>query len=182
MIRVCITAVIVLAACRGGEDKAARGSATGSAGSAGSATSSASAAGSGSAAAATPEMRAFCLRSMQHIQTCFEDAAFWDAHATTFFAAQKQPIDPERKQHWIGMYKDSYVTLARDKELEQNCDAMLAQNQLPTQQQIDLVDQAREQSCAAFGGALGYVLFSEGAFHKPRDGSTPAKLELAPTP
>ena len=27
-----------------------------------------------------------------------------------------------------------------------------------------------------------HVLFSEGAFHKPRDGSTPAKLELAPTP
>lgn len=129
-----------------------------------------------------PAMHAFCMRSMLQIKKCFEDEAFWDTHATAYFAALKQPIDPERKKQWIGMYKDSFVSLVRAKELEQNCEAMLAQNQLPTQKQMDLVDQAREQSCVAFGGALGYVLYSEGAFYRPRDGKIPSTLELSQPP
>jgi hypothetical protein len=80
------------------------------------------------------------------------------------------------------MYKDSFVALVRGKELAQNCDVMLAQNQLPTQKQMELVDQARLQSCAAFGGALGYIIYGEGAFSKPRDGVVPSTLELAPSP
>jgi hypothetical protein len=155
-----------------------------------SSTANGSAAGSGSssapvdaAVAIDPAMLAFCVRSMEQIKTCFEDEAFWDAHATTYFAAQKEPIEPERKKQWIGMYKDSFVSLVRAKELQQNCEVMLAQNQLPTQKQMDLVDQAREQSCVAFGGALGYILYSEGAFHRPRDGEmVPSTLDLSPPP
>lgn len=134
------------------------------------------------AATVDPAVRAFCIRSMHHIAKCFDDDAFWDAHATTFFAAQKQPIDPEQKKHWIGMYKDSYATLARGKELEHNCDVMLAENQLPTREDMDLVDAASAQSCAAFGGALGYVLFTRGAFYKPADGVLPPPELTAPSP
>jgi hypothetical protein len=134
------------------------------------------------AVAIDPALHAFCVRSMLQIKKCFDDDAFWDAHATTFFAAQKKPIDPEEKKHWIGVYKDSFVSLVRAHELEQNCTVMLEQNQLPTQQQMELVDAAMKQSCAAFGGALGYVLYSEGAFYRPRDGMIPTQLELAPVP
>jgi hypothetical protein len=166
--------VLALVACRGSEERKAPAAGSGSA------TGSGSAKGSGSAAvAATPEMKAFCVRSMEQIKTCFEDDAFWDAHATAYFAALKQPIEPEAKKRWIGVYKDSFVELVRAHELEQNCDTMLQNGQLPTPQQMDLVDQARKQSCAAFGGALGYVLYSEGAFYKPRDGAmVPDTLEL----
>jgi hypothetical protein len=161
--------MVVLVGCRGDEAKPKS-----------SPSSAPTAEGSGSSVTATPEMRAFCIRSMQQLKTCFEDDKFWDAHATTFFAAQKQPVDAETKQRWIGNYKDSFATLIRDKQLEINCDTMLAQNQLPTPKQIELVDQAAKQSCAAFGGALGYVLFSEGAFYRSREGAVPASLELAP--
>lgn len=154
--------VAALAACKGDKPRAAPPPATGSA-----------APAPADARAVDPEVRAFCVRTMHHIGKCFEDDAFWDAHATTFFAAQKQAIDPDEKKRWIGMHKDSYATLARGKELEQNCDVMIAENQLPTREDMALVDNARGQSCAAFGGALGYVLFTRGAFYKPADGVMP---------
>lgn len=122
------------------------------------------------AVAIDPAMRAFCVRSMNQLKKCFTDDGFWDAHATTFFAAQHQPIDPEAKKHWIGVYKDSFAALVRSNELEKNCDVMLAQNQLPTPSQMKMVDDASGQSCTAFGGALGYVIYMQGAFYKPRDG------------
>lgn len=187
MIRTCVLTVIAVLAASGckSSDKAKPAAASGSAGSgsAGSAGSANITGSAGSAAAATPEMRAFCIRSMEQMRKCFDDEAFWDAHATTFFAAQKQAVDADSKKQWIGNYKDAFATLVRNKELEQNCDTMLAENQLPTQKQIDLVDQARS-SCAAFGGALGYVIFSEGAFYKSREGAAavPDKLELLPSP
>lgn len=174
-----VVALVAAIGCRGKHERksiAANGSASGSgAGSVGAAPADA-------AVAIDPAMLAFCVRSMQQIKTCFEDDAFWDAHATTYFAALKEPIEPERKKQWIGIYKDSFVSLVRAKELAHNCEVMLAQNQLPTQKQMDLVDQAREQSCVAFGGTLGYVLYSEGAFYRPRDGMIPSTLELSPPP
>lgn len=174
---VAVSVVVATSGCGNREERTAQiasGSALGS--------------GSSSAPADTavtidPAMLAFCVRSMEQIKTCFEDDAFWDAHATTYFAALKEPIEPERKKQWIGMYKDSFVSLVRAKELQQNCEVMLAQNQLPTQKQMDLVDQAREQSCVAFGGALGYILYSQGAFYRPRDGEmVPSTLDLSPPP
>ncbi len=179
MMRAGLVVLIAIAACKGGDKRAP--TASGSADGSGSAAVAGSGSGSGSAAPIDPAMHAFCVRSMLQIKKCFDDDAFWDAHATTFFAAQKRPIDPAEKQHWIGVYKDSFIALLRGKELEQNCDVMLAQNQLPTGPQMDLVDQAAKQSCAAFGGALGYVLYSEGAFYKPRDGVIPPP-ELAQPP
>lgn len=122
------------------------------------------------AVAIDPQMRAFCVRSMNQLKKCFTDDGFWDAHATTYFAAQHQPIDPEAKKHWIGVYKDSFAALVRSNELEKNCDVMLEQNQLPTPSQMKMVDDAAGQSCTAFGGALGYVIYMQGAFFKPRDG------------
>jgi hypothetical protein len=179
--RACVLALVAVVACKGGDKHAATGSGA-PAGSAASAGSGSAASPSDAAAVAIdPAMHNFCVRSMQQIGTCFDDDAFWDAHATAFFAAQKQPIDPAEKKHWIGVYKDSFASLVRSKEIEQNCDVMLAENQLPTKQQMDLVDQARDQSCAAFGGALGYVLYTEGAFYRPRDGVIPPP-ELAPLP
>lgn len=170
-----IVIAFVFCACRGGEQRKQPPTTAGSAG-------SATAAAAPADASIDPTHHDFCVRSMEQIKKCFEDEAFWDAHATTFFAARKQPIDPDAKKRWIGMYKDSFVSLVRNKELAQNCDAMLAENQLPTKQQIDLVDHAREQSCAAFGAALGYVIYGEGAFYKPREGFVPSTLELAPSP
>jgi hypothetical protein len=160
----------------------AAGSAEGSPAGPGTASGAAAPAAGDAAVAIDPAMHAFCVRSMLQIKKCFDDEAFWDAHATTFFAAQKKPIDPEEKKHWIGVYKDSFVSLVRAHELEQNCTVMLEQNQLPTPAQMELVDAAMKQSCAAFGGALGYVLYSEGAFYRPRDGTIPTPLELAPAP
>lgn len=174
-----VSVLVAASGCRNSDErtpKMAGGSASGS----GSGSSSASAAAD-VPVPIDPAMLAFCVRSMEQIKKCFEDEAFWDAHATTYFAALKEPIDPERKKQWIGMYKDSFVSLVRAKELQQNCEVMLAQNQLPTQKQMDLVDGAREQSCVAFGGALGYVLYSEGAFYRPRDGEMiPSTLEPPP--
>jgi hypothetical protein len=125
-------------------------------------------------------MHEFCMRSMLQLKKCFDDQTFWDAHATAFFAARKQPVDAGEKAKWIGDYKDSFSTLVRGHELEDNCDTMIAQNQLPTPQQIELVDKARAQSCAAFGGTLGYVLFVEGAFYRSRGEPVPDALELTP--
>lgn len=191
MIRPCVVALIAIAAsgCKGSDERksiagtrpATTTTPAGTAGS-GSATAGSATAGSGSGEAATPEMRAFCIRNMQQIKKCFDDDAFWDAHATTYFAATSEAIEPERKARWIGMYKDSFVSLERNREIEHNCEVMLEQNLLPTQQQMELVDQARQQSCAAFGGALGYVLFSEGAFYRPRDGAAPPPRELMSSP
>lgn len=172
-----LVVLVALCACKGNQPHASTGSGGSAVGSA--------RAGSGSAAVARavdPEVRAFCVRTMHHIAKCFDDDAFWDAHATTFFAAQKQPIEPEEKKRWIGMYKDSFATLARGKELEQNCDVMIGENQLPTAEDMKLVDDARAQSCAAFGGALGYVLFSRGAFYKPTDGVLPPPELAIPSP
>ncbi len=133
-------------------------------------------------AAVDPEIRAFCVRTMHHLAKCFDDDGFWEAHATTFFAAQNKPIDPDEKKRWIGMYKDSFATLARGKELDKNCDVMVAENQLPTREDIALVDDARGRSCAAFGAALGYVLFTRGAFYKPADGVMPPPELTLPSP
>jgi hypothetical protein len=182
VIRAAVLALTMLVACKGGDKHTGAGSAApaGSGSNAGSAAASAAGSNAGSAAI-DPAMHNFCVRSMQQIGTCFDDDAFWDAHATAFFAAQKRPIDPADKKRWIGIYKDSFASLVRGREIEKNCDVMLAENQLPTQQQMDLVDQARQQSCAAFGGALGYVLYTEGAFYKPRDGVIPP-AELMPSP
>lgn len=190
MIRVLVMTTIVVTACKSGDDRkpVASGSAVAKtapgSGSAATGSAATGSAATGSAAAvATPEMHAFCLRSMLQMKKCFDDDAFWDAHATTFFAAQKQPIDAEAKKHWIGVYKDSFVTLVRNKELEHNCDVMLADNQLPTPAQMALVDQTHSQGCAAFGAALGYVIYTEGAFFNPRNGEKiPDKLELTPPP
>lgn len=121
-----------------------------------------------------PEMRAFCVRSMSQMMTCFRDESFWDVYATTFFAGRdEQIVDPERKQLWIGMQKDAVVALARDKEFEANCDMMLAENKLPTATEMKVVDDARAESCTAFGAALGWMIFGQGSFYAPRDGSPP---------
>jgi hypothetical protein len=53
---------------------------------------------------------------------------------------------------------------------------MLAENKLPTAAQVELVDQAAGASCTAFGGALGWIIFGEGAFFLPRDGHIPPSL------
>jgi len=40
-------------------------------------------------------------------------------------------------------------------------------NKAPSERSMKLVNDARQQSCAAFGNAFGYMGFHEGAFHEP---------------
>jgi hypothetical protein len=115
------------------------------------------------------EARAFCNQTLDKTVTCFDDAAFWDNFATTWFAKYPDMSgNPDAKNAWIGMRKDDIVGLRQDGQLAQNCDIMVRKNRLPTAADMAPVTAAMHQSCSAFGTAMGLMLFHTGVFHMPR--------------
>jgi hypothetical protein len=115
------------------------------------------------------EAQTFCEKTMQKVLTCFDDAAFWDVFATTFFAKYPDTTgNPDAKKQWIGMRKDDLVGLKQDKQLAENCTVMVRSSVLPTADDMKTVNAAMAKSCTDFGTAMGFMLFHKGVFHTPR--------------
>ncbi len=123
--------------------------------------------------AADPEHLSFCVGCMRKMMDCFEDEAFWDVYATTYFAARGKSVAADEKSFWIGMQKDAIVALARGDEFEENCRVMLAEHRPPTEDDMRAVRAAGDESCPSFAAALGTMIFQRGVFHLPKDGSPP---------
>lgn len=118
---------------------------------------------------AAADAQVFCEKTMQKILACFDDTAFWDNFATTWFA--KYPDDtgnPDAKQAWIGMRKDDIAGLRRENALAQNCTVMVERSRLPSAADMKPVEVAMARTCGDFGTAMGFMLFHTGVFHLPR--------------
>ena len=120
----------------------------------------------------TPErkLQLFCIDNYRKLDKCFQDDSFWQILATLFFAQNPQMDDgqPRTRSMWIGMRKDDFAALIRDKRVPSDCAVSIEHNRWPTPATIDRVNKAREDSCAAFGNAFGSMLFVEGAFNQPK--------------
>ena len=120
-------------------------------------------------AALDPKQVEFCVQNFEKSMACFKDDGYWDVLATLYFAQNPTlPGDAAAKQHWIGILKDDMVGLAREHRFDENCRAMLAHNQAPKPSTMATVSAARGKSCADFANAFGWMIFGEGAFHKPK--------------
>jgi dsDNA-binding SOS-regulon protein len=120
----------------------------------------------------TPEqkLQLFCIDNYKKLDKCFKDDAFWQILATLFFAQNPQMDDgqPRTRSMWIGMRKDDFAALIREKRVPNDCRVSLEHSRWPTAATIDRVTKARNDSCPAFGNAFGSMLFVEGAFNQPR--------------
>lgn len=119
-------------------------------------------------ATADPAIKAFCLRAFARTRQCFHDDAYWDAFVTFYFAARNEPVAPEAKRQMSGNLKDDLVKLERDGAIASNCDVMIARTRLPTEEQMARVRATEGRSCAEFGSRLGWLIFHQGVFHRPR--------------
>lgn len=119
--------------------------------------------------APNPAAQAFCEKTLQKVLDCFNDDAFWDAFATTFFAKYPDTTgNPDAKKQWIGMRKDDLVGLKKDGQLAQNCTVMVQGLRNPTDADTTPVNAAMAKSCTDFGAAMGFMLFHKGVFHDPK--------------
>ena len=117
----------------------------------------------------TDDLVKFCTNTYFKMMDCFKDDEFWQVFSTMYFANTNLATnDEDERAHWIGVMKEDLLKLYNDKEFEKNCQATIEHNKLPTEASIKKVDEAAKKSCAAFGGAYGYMIFNEGAFHDPR--------------
>jgi hypothetical protein len=126
------------------------------------------AAAPGSAAAIDPQLIQFCAQSYFKMMDCFKDEEFWEVFATMYFANTSLAADDVERKHWVGMIKEDLLKLYREHGFEDNCKAALEHNKAPSPRSMKLVNEARAQSCAAFGNAFGYMVFHEGALHLPK--------------
>jgi len=112
----------------------------------------------------------FCVDNYQKLDKCFGDDAFWQILATLFFAQNPQMDDgtPHARQMWIGMRKDDFAGLLRQKRVRADCQASIRHQRWPKPETMDHVVKARGDSCPAFANAFGSMIFVEGAFNQPR--------------
>ena len=119
--------------------------------------------------ASNPAVQTFCEKTLQKVLDCFNDEAFWDTFATTYFAKYPDTSgDPDAKKNWIGMRKDDIVGLKKDGQLAQNCTVMVNGMRNPTDADMAPVTGAMAKSCTDFGAAMGFMLFHKGVFHEPK--------------
>jgi hypothetical protein len=118
---------------------------------------------------AVTDVQTFCVATLRKVMDCFHDDNFWDIFATTYLAKYPDSSgNPDAKKQWIGMRKDDMVNLRKGKAFEQNCQAMIEHNKVPTAEDMKPVQAAMGKSCGEFGGTFGFLLFHRGAFHDPR--------------
>jgi hypothetical protein len=123
----------------------------------------------GSAVATTDaELVNFCVRSYGQMMECFKDDEFWQVFSTMYFANINLTSDETERQHWIGIMKEDLLKLYNEHGFEENCKASVANTKWPTAKSMQNVGDAAQKSCSAFGGAFGYMVFNEGAFHNPK--------------
>jgi hypothetical protein len=116
------------------------------------------------------QMLDFCIANYKKLDACFNDDSFWQILATLFFAQNPQMDDgkPNTRALWIGMRKDDFAGLIREKRVANDCKVSLEHNRWPTATAVARVTKARNESCAAFGNAFGSMIFVDGAFNQPR--------------
>jgi hypothetical protein len=116
------------------------------------------------------QMLDFCVANYKKLDACFNDDSFWQILATLFFAQNPQMDDgkPHTRALWIGMRKDDFAGLIREKRVANDCKVSLEHNRWPTATAVARVTKARGESCAAFGNAFGSMIFVDGAFNQPR--------------
>lgn len=119
-------------------------------------------------AAGDPKLVQFCAASYFKMMDCFKDDEFWEIFSTLYFANTSLTVDDVERKHWIGVLKEDLLKLYGEHGFEKNCEAALEHNKTPSERSMKLVNDARQQSCAAFANAFGYMVFHEGVFHQPK--------------
>lgn len=112
----------------------------------------------------------FCIDNYHKLDACFGDQSFWDILATIFFAQNPSMDDgtPRARSLWIGMRKDDFAGLIREKRVPADCEASIRHSRWPSAATIDRVTKARAGGCPGFANAFGSMIFVEGAFNQPR--------------
>jgi hypothetical protein len=116
------------------------------------------------------KVQAFCIANYQKLGSCFDEQPFWDILATIFFAKNPSLDDgtPRARTLWIGMRKDDFAGLMREKRVPADCEASIRHSRWPSAATMDRVIKARSAACPAFANAFGTMLFVDGAFSEPR--------------
>ncbi|MCU1278679.1 MAG: hypothetical protein JWM53_2225 [bacterium] len=116
------------------------------------------------------KLQLFCIGNYQKLDACFEDQSFWEILATIFFARNPGMDDgtPRARSLWIGMRKDDFHGLIREKRVPADCEASIRHSRWPTAAIIDRVTKARSAGCPAFANAFGTMMFVDGVFSQPR--------------
>jgi len=116
------------------------------------------------------KVQSFCIANYQKLNACFGDQSFWDILATIFFAQNPGMDDgtPRARSLWIGMRKDDFAGLMREKRVPADCEASIRHSRWPTPATVERVTKARDGGCPGFANAFGSMLFVEGAFSQPR--------------
>lgn len=116
------------------------------------------------------KLQLFCIANYEKLHTCFDDQSFWEVLATIFFAKNPGMDDgtPRARSLWIGMRKDDFAGLIREKRVPADCEASIRHARWPSAATLDRVTKARATACPAFANAFGTMLFMEGVFSEPR--------------
>ncbi|MDB4967789.1 MAG: hypothetical protein JWN44_3478 [Myxococcales bacterium] len=116
------------------------------------------------------QVQSFCIANYQKLGSCFDDPSFWEILATIFFAKNPTMDDgtPRTRAMWIGMRKDDFAGLMREKRVPADCEASIRHSRWPSAATMERVAKARAGACPAFANAFGTMLFVEGVFSEPR--------------